>query len=462
LWKGLTWNFTTADYFRVDNFEDYNNTSPDRIFDPNGWIGGGGGTVGYPDPNYAELTIVHGGRQSMPFDYNNDDAPGYDSNATHTFTSWQNWTANGVKSLELWFRGWPVGVGSFTGSDPYTITASGTDIQSTYDEFHYAYKEVTAGTTLYDPENYEFTGVRIIARLESISPTDPCISINPWAKAGVMFRESLDGNSENGMMAASASSGDSFQWRLVAAGVTATTDVNVSIPYLRLDLDTGFGKLYAYRSSDGSTWTQLGTFQQIPTMTLPVYVGLAVTAHNATATCTAVFSNVSITAGAAGAWEHQDVGIMSNTAAPLYVTLQDDGSVGGDKATLTHTDPNIVLQNTWQVWDIALSDFNEVNNPSLNLEKIRKITLGVGPATPNGTGTLYIDDIRLYPPRCIPYLIPDLSGDCFVDYDDLQILTSNWLSLPADPDIDLNEDDEINFEDYAILASKWLEAILWP
>ncbi|MFH1372008.1 MAG: LamG domain-containing protein [Planctomycetota bacterium] len=460
LWKGLTWNFTTADYFRVDNFEDYNNTSPDRIFDPNGWIGGGGGTVGYDEPNYAELSIIHGGRQSMPFDYNSVG----DSNATHTFTSSQDWTAEGVKSLELWFRGWPVGVGSWVeASGTHTITASGTDIQGTYDEFHYAYKEVTAATTLLDPDGYPFNGVRIIARVESISPTDPCIPINPWAKAGVMIRQSLDADSTNGMMTASASSGDSFQRRLVAAGTTTNDDVNVSIPYLRLDMDTDYAKLYAYRSSDGSTWTQLGAFQQIPTMTLPVYVGLAVTSHNTAATCTAEFSNVNITAGAAGAWEHQDVGIMSNAAAPLYVTLQDDGSVGGDKATLTHTDPNGVLDPNWEAWDIALNDF-KVNNPSLNLEKIKKITLGVGPADPNGTGTLYIDDIRLYKPRCLPEFGPaaDFTDDCIVDYADLRILADNWLLLPADPNIDLYEDGAIDFRDYAVLADSWLEEILWP
>jgi hypothetical protein len=160
-------------------------------------------------------------------------------------------------------------------------------------------------------------------------------------------------------------------------------------------------------------------------------------------------------------WNHQDVGIKSNVAAPLYVTLQDDATVGGDTATVTHTDSNMVLQNTWQAWDIALNDF-KVNNPNLNLEKIKKITLGVGPATPNGTGTLYFDDIRLYPPRCMFGRTPDFTGDCFVDYNDLDILTNNWLWSPADPNIDLSKDNIINFKDYAILANKWLQAALWP
>jgi hypothetical protein len=51
------------------------------------------------------------------------------------------------------------------------------------------------------------------------------------------------------------------------------------------------------------------------------------------------------------------------------------------------------LQNNWQAWDISLNDFKAVN-PNLNLERIKKITLGVGHrlADPYGTGTMYFDD----------------------------------------------------------------------
>jgi hypothetical protein len=55
---------------------------------------------------------------------------------------------------------------------------------------------------------------------------------------------------------------------------------------------------------------------------------------------------------------------------------------------------------------------------------------------------VYFDDIRLYIPRCMPGLAPDLTGDCFIDYDDLQILTSDWLeseyNVPAVTPSDAN------------------------
>ena len=465
-WKGLIWSFTTAEYVFVEDFESYTNTSPRRIWDPNGWIKGGGGSAGYPispDPNlkYVELTIVHGGLQSMPFDYNNVGSS-HDSNATRTFTSSQDWTAEGVKSLELWYRGWPASVGSFTGSDPYTITASGEDVWNVsglrgtgyHDELHYAYKQITAG----DGDDY----VTIIAKVNSISNT------SPWAKAGVMVRQTLDANSKNGFMCITPAMGAAWQYRENDANASISYDYytrgedyadlnNINVPYwVKLVIDTynNSGTVLAYYSANGTNWTSVTGGN--PVLTLPFYVGLAVTAHNTAATCTAEFSNVSIIAGAMSSWNHQDIGIKSNIAAPLYVTLQDDNTPSKTK-TITHPDPNTLLQNIWQAWDIALSDFNGVD-----LTKIKKITLGVGPATPNGTGTLYFDDIRLYLPRCMSGRTPDFNGDCFVDYDDLRILASNWLSSPADPNIDLNKDTKIDFKDFAILASKWLDAALWP
>jgi hypothetical protein len=50
----------------------------------------------------------------------------------------------------------------------------------------------------------------------------------------------------------------------------------------------------AFYSSDGSTWTQIGTAQTI-TMASGATIGLAVTSHNDGTLCTANFSNVTAT-----------------------------------------------------------------------------------------------------------------------------------------------------------------------
>ena len=110
-WTGPLWSFTTANFLVVDDFELYNDLNEDdpgsnRIY--LAWIDGfdnpaiNGSVVGYPNPPFAEQTIVHSGNQSMPLAYNN--AVGK-SEATLTLTSNRDWTVNGVNRLTIWFRG---------------------------------------------------------------------------------------------------------------------------------------------------------------------------------------------------------------------------------------------------------------------------------------------------------------------------------------------------------------------
>ncbi|MFH1718593.1 MAG: hypothetical protein ABIF19_14660 [Planctomycetota bacterium] len=108
--KGLVWSFTTADFITVEDFESYNDIDPpdaasNRIFD--NWIDGFGTTnngalVGNDLPPYAEQTVVHGGAQSMPYTYDNNQKT---SEATLTLVYPRDWTAEGVTRLSLWFRG---------------------------------------------------------------------------------------------------------------------------------------------------------------------------------------------------------------------------------------------------------------------------------------------------------------------------------------------------------------------
>ncbi len=110
--KGLVWTFDTADFILVDDFESYDDIDPEpgedginRIFDK--WIDGYGTTtngalVGNDMPPYAETKVVHGGDQSMIYNYNNDLKT---SEATLTLVYPRDWTEQGVTKLSLWFRG---------------------------------------------------------------------------------------------------------------------------------------------------------------------------------------------------------------------------------------------------------------------------------------------------------------------------------------------------------------------
>jgi hypothetical protein len=67
----------------------------------------------------------------------------------------------------------------------------------------------------------------------------------------------------------------------------------------------------------------------------------------------------------------------------------------------------------------------------VDLTNVTRITIGFGDRqAPGGNGTVYFEDIRLYPPRCMPSLrraAGDFDSDCDVDYNDLEVVINNWL-----------------------------------
>jgi len=118
-WIGSLWSFTTADFILVDDFEDYNDYTPDRVWQtwrdgfgynepPPGFAGNGTGSqVGNDDSPFTEQTVVHGGAQAMTFRYTNDGSTGKAlySEAEREWAVPQDWTVHGVKGLSLWFYG---------------------------------------------------------------------------------------------------------------------------------------------------------------------------------------------------------------------------------------------------------------------------------------------------------------------------------------------------------------------
>ncbi|MHC4174772.1 MAG: LamG-like jellyroll fold domain-containing protein, partial [Planctomycetota bacterium] len=381
--KGDVWSFTTVNFIVVDDFENYNDSSPNIIYET--WIDGwenpeNGSTVGHllPDflqgEHYAETAIVHGGDQSMPFIFDNSGTATY-SEAQRTFNPAQDWTREGVEALSLWFKGYPAYVASFVEAPAgtYTMAATGTDIWANSDEFHFAYKEISGAGA-------------IIAKVESVENSDP------WAKAGVMIRDTLEPDSRNVAVLVTPENGVRFQYRNTAGGVTdrAFAEGITAPQWVRLERTTG-GLVRAFYSADGSAWTMLN--MRVMSMNMPVYIGLAVTSHNVDATCEAKFSNVSFPDTSVDPqWIDQDVGMMSNAAELMYVVL--NGS-----AVVYHEDPGATQIDIWTQWNIGLQGFADLG---VDLTNVNTIGIGFGDRTnpqPGGTGTMYFDDIRLYLPR---------------------------------------------------------------
>jgi len=380
VWQSNVWSFTTKPYVTVDDFEGYTDDEGSRIYQT--WIDGlttqaSGSTVGYIDAPFAERTIVHGGRQAMPFAYNNVAAPHY-SEGDREWDSGQDWTANGADTLTLFFRGNPVG---FAEPAPGSVkmSAGGADIWNSADEFRFAFKQLSGNGTL-------------VAKVESLDNT------NEWAKAGVMIREDLSAGSRFAAVYATPGQGVRYQGRLVSLGA-ATSDTAVATDEQKalkipvwIKIERSGANINCFYSSDGAKWTSMTWNPQSINFTSTVYIGLSVTSHNAAAMTTALYSNISFTGTVTGDWSVATIGPAqpTNDAAPLYVTVKDGA---GKSKTVVHPDPAATLLSTWQEWRIPLSEFTAAG---VKMNNVRKLTIGVGSRTsptPGPAGLLYIDDI---------------------------------------------------------------------
>lgn len=172
-----------------------------------------------------------------------------------------------------------IGTVGKTGSASYnngsfTLAGSGTDISNSADAFRFVYQPLTGDGS-------------VIARVNSIDNTDP------WAKAGVMMRESLDPGSANALIAITPGNGGTFQRRTSTGGNTVFTQATgAAVPYW-VKLTRQGNTITGSISPDGSYWSQIGS--DTVTMGATIYVGLAVTSHNNSSLCTGTFDQVSIT-----------------------------------------------------------------------------------------------------------------------------------------------------------------------
>jgi regulation of enolase protein 1 (concanavalin A-like superfamily) len=372
-YPGNLWSFTTQEYAVVDDFESYTDDEGSRIYQT--WIDGfadksSGSTVGYLEAPFAERKIIHGGNQSMPFEYNNAESPFF-SEAYRDFSPTQNWTANGADTFALWVRGAPAAYMEDNGV--ITMSGGGHDIWDNADDFRFAYKTLTGNGTA-------------IVKVESL------VNTNVWAKAGVMIRQSLNADSKFAYAIVSYSSGVSMGWRPLEAGACdSVTVASVAAPrWVKL---TRAGDIFtAQYSTDGKTWTDLKSATVSSTtvaMTGPVYVGLCVTSHDAAATTTAVMSGVAVTGTVSGDWQVATIGDdpqPTNSPTSLYVTVQDSAG-----KTATATNATAAMSAEWTQWKIPISSLTGVN-----LKSVKKLYLGAGSkANPvkGGAGMLYIDDI---------------------------------------------------------------------
>jgi PKD repeat protein len=152
----------------------------------------------------------------------------------------------------------------------FTISGSGLDIWGSADGFRFVYKPMTGDG-------------QIVARVASLQNT------SPWAKAGVMIRQSLTADSIHAMMDVTPGNGAEFSRRTATGGFTnVTAQYSVAAPYWVKLVRSG-NSFTGYISADGVSWTTV----QSDTIAMPsaVYVGMVITSHDS-ALGTTVMDNV--------------------------------------------------------------------------------------------------------------------------------------------------------------------------
>ncbi|MEJ2704076.1 MAG: hypothetical protein P8Z79_16700 [Sedimentisphaerales bacterium] len=92
-------------------------------------------------------------------------------------------------------------------------------------------------------------------------------------------------------------------------------------------------------------------------------------------------------------WVRGDDG---NAAEPLYVAISNSN---GAEAIVANGEPRAAVNTAWKQWRISLQTFTD---QGVDLTNVDKIAIGLGTKSgmtaPGGSGTMYIDDIRLYKP----------------------------------------------------------------
>jgi hypothetical protein len=166
----------------------------------------------------------------------------------------------------------------------WTVAGGGADIWSTSDQFNFL------------TNSWSGDGA-IIACMNSQTATDP------WAQTGIMIRNDISSGAPEVSLSitpGNASDGPGnyigFRCRYTAGGTTSQTfQTGLAEPeYIRLSRS---GNMFtASYSSDGKTWTQLGTPQTV-SMGNAVLAGLCVTAHNNSLINTGIVTSVFIVPG---------------------------------------------------------------------------------------------------------------------------------------------------------------------
>lgn len=143
----------------------------------------------------------------------------------------------------------------------FTIEGGGNDIWGASDQFAFLNRKVSQNT---------FISARIISQANT----------DPWAKSGMMFRESLAPNSVFAMLCITPGNGVSLQWRDTTGGICNKKDFSSTVLPVYFKLSKNGSIFRAYKSTDGKQWDLLGDITLNRSFAEPYFVGMEVLSHS--------------------------------------------------------------------------------------------------------------------------------------------------------------------------------------
>jgi TolB protein len=175
----------------------------------------------------------------------------------------------------------PAGSGEFDkAAKQYRIKSSGENIWAKHDDFHFVYRKAAADMSI-------TSDVELIGQGK-----------NAHRKAGLMIRQGLEADAAYVDVMVHGDGLVALQYRGEKGAVTLDVKSSVKAPAtVRLERDGETFSAYAAPAGGAGKFVLIGSIKVA--MKDPAYVGLAVTAHDAKVTETAVFSNVAVKALAA-------------------------------------------------------------------------------------------------------------------------------------------------------------------
>ena len=169
----------------------------------------------------------------------------------------------------------------------FSVAAGGADIWDANDQFVFVARVLQGDGS-------------IVARVGGLQHTDP------WAKAGLMLRESLAGNARHASIFVTPTQGVAFQRRSETGGLTSHTAGSSGTTPRWLKLQRSGSTVTAFESADGWSWTFVGS--DILSTGSALYVGIAVTSHNAATLTGATVTDVAVATALPDEWSFTNVG----------------------------------------------------------------------------------------------------------------------------------------------------------